>query len=89
MIHVTIFCNEDRECVGFQTEGHAEYADPGEDIICAAVSVLVINTINSIETFAVLLVQSNTLICFPDFQCYRKQQAPPYKCSFLLTTRYY
>ena len=52
MIHVTIFCNEDKECVGFQTEGHAEYADPGEDIICAAVSVLVINTLNSIEAFA-------------------------------------
>ena len=51
MIHVTIFYNEDKECVGFQTEGHAEYADPGEDIICAAASVLVINTINSIETF--------------------------------------
>ena len=49
MIHVTIFHNEDKECVGFQTEGHAEYADPGEDIICAAVSMLVINTINSIE----------------------------------------
>ena len=49
MIHVTIFCNEDKECVGFQTEGHAEYAEPGEDIICAAVSILVINTINSIE----------------------------------------
>ena len=52
MIHVTIFCNEDKECVGFQTEGHAEYADPGEDIICAAVSMIVINTINSIEVFA-------------------------------------
>ena len=52
MIHVTIFHNEDKECVGFQTEGHAEYADPGEDIICAAVSILVINTINSIEAFA-------------------------------------
>ena len=52
MIHVTVFCNEYKECVGFQTEGHAEYADPGEDIICAAVSILVINTINSIEAFS-------------------------------------
>ena len=41
MIHVTIFCNEDKECVGFQTEGHAEYADPGSDIVCAAVSAAV------------------------------------------------
>ena len=34
---------------GFQVKGHAEYADPGEDILCSAVSALTINTINSIE----------------------------------------
>ena len=49
MIHVTIFQNKYKECVGFQTEGHAEYADPGQDIVCAAASILVINTINAIE----------------------------------------
>ena len=31
--------------------GHAEYADPGQDIVCAAASILVINTINAIEEF--------------------------------------
>ena len=31
--------------------GHAGYAEIGEDIVCAAVSALVINTINSIEKF--------------------------------------
>lgn len=35
----------------FMISGHAEYAEEGEDIICAAVSALVINTINSIEEF--------------------------------------
>ena len=40
-----------REIVGFQTEGHAGYADAGSDIVCAAISVLVINTINSVEQF--------------------------------------
>ncbi len=35
----------------FTIKGHAGYADPGEDIVCAAVSALVINTINSIEKF--------------------------------------
>ena len=29
--------------------GHAEYAEKGKDIVCAAVSVLVINTLNSLE----------------------------------------
>lgn len=35
----------------FMIDGHAGYADFGEDIICAAVSALVINAINSIEAF--------------------------------------
>lgn len=35
----------------FMIDGHAGYADAGEDIVCAAVSALVINTINSIEQF--------------------------------------
>ena len=36
--------------VGFYSTGHAEYADPGSDIVCAAVSALIINTMNSIES---------------------------------------
>lgn len=34
---------------GFSTAGHAGYAEAGEDIVCAAVSVLVLNTVNSVE----------------------------------------
>ncbi len=30
-------------------KGHAGYADSGSDIVCAAVSMLVINTVNSLE----------------------------------------
>lgn len=52
MIHVTIYENSRKECVGFQTEGHADYKDEGQDIVCAAASVLVINTINAIEAYA-------------------------------------
>ena len=65
MIHVTIFQNKYKECVGFQTEGHAEYADPGQDIVCAAASILVINTINAIEEFTeddASLLLLNTMI---------------------------
>ncbi|MBO5259453.1 MAG: ribosomal-processing cysteine protease Prp [Agathobacter sp.] len=41
---------EDQEQVtGFRCIGHAGYAEAGSDIICAGVSTLVINTINSIE----------------------------------------
>lgn len=35
----------------FIIDGHAGYAEEGSDIVCAAVSALVINTINSIEEF--------------------------------------
>ena len=36
---------------GFTCIGHAGYAAAGSDIICAAISILVINTINSIDSF--------------------------------------
>ena len=52
MIHVTIFQNDRKECIGFQTKGHAEYADEGQDIVCAAATVLVLNTINAIDLYA-------------------------------------
>jgi len=51
MIHAVIFQNKTKECIGFQLEGHAGYAEEGQDIVCAAISVLVINTINAIEAY--------------------------------------
>ena len=35
----------------FVSSGHAGYAEEGQDIVCAAVSALIINTVNSIEKF--------------------------------------
>ena len=35
----------------FVSKGHAGYAEEGQDIVCAAVSVLIINTVNSLEAF--------------------------------------
>ncbi len=51
MIHVTIFENKEKTCVGFHAQGHADYADEGNDIVCAAASVLIINTVNAIEMY--------------------------------------
>ena len=51
MINITVFRDDNGICNGFQCMGHAGYADYGQDIVCAAVSVLVVNTINSIEEF--------------------------------------
>ena len=39
------------EYQGFSCKGHAGYGEAGKDIICAAVSALTVNTINSIEKF--------------------------------------
>ncbi|MFG6382809.1 MAG: ribosomal-processing cysteine protease Prp [Lachnospiraceae bacterium] len=69
MIYVTIYENSEQEYIAFQCVGHAEYADAGEDIICAAVSALVINTINSIEhlvsdEFNIVTNQESGLIDF-------------------------
>ena len=52
MIRITIYQNKQNKCIGFHSEGHAEYEEQGQDIVCAAVSMLVINTINSIEMLA-------------------------------------
>ena len=49
MIKVTIYENMYHEITGFDARGHAGYADAGSDIVCSAASVLMINTINSIE----------------------------------------
>ena len=51
MIYVTIYQNNHEEITGFRTKGHAGYAQAGQDIVCAAVSVLIINTINAIDAF--------------------------------------
>ena len=51
MIRVSVFKNSADEIVSFELKGHAGYKDAGKDIICAATSILVINTINSVEQF--------------------------------------
>lgn len=51
MTRVTFYQNSNQEYVGFFTENHAGYAEEGEDIVCAAISALVTNTVNSMEAF--------------------------------------
>lgn len=50
MIKVTFY--EKDNCVyRIKFNGHAGYAKHGEDIVCSAVSLLTLNTFNSIEDF--------------------------------------
>ena len=50
MINITIQTKNHNYKAVF-SEGHAEYAEAGEDIVCSAVSILLINTANAIEQF--------------------------------------
>lgn len=50
MIQVTMFMDSaTNHITGFHTYGHAGYADEGYDIICSAVSAIVLTTVNSID----------------------------------------
>ena len=51
MIQVTIY-KDSRNIIRRCTfSGHANYAYEGEDIVCSAVSILFINTVNAVERF--------------------------------------
>lgn len=49
MLTVTFSKNSDGIYHEVCIEGHAEYAEMGQDIVCAGISALFINTANSIE----------------------------------------
>ena len=51
MTRCILYLDSTGNYTGFSVRGHAGYAEAGSDIVCAAVSMLVINTINSIQQF--------------------------------------
>ena len=50
MTNITVF-SADNTYIGFCASGHSGYADEGSDIVCAGISALTINFINSVEKF--------------------------------------
>lgn len=56
MIKAHFLSNNDTFC-GFLLKGHADSGEFGYDIVCAAVSVLAINTVNSLEQLAFVTPQ--------------------------------
>lgn len=88
MVTITIYENQNKEYTAFRCMGHAEYAVLGEDIVCAAVSVLVINTINSVEhlvsdKFELATDQESGLIDFSLQEGYSKESllSPSPRCT--------
>lgn len=51
MIEITISRDKARDITGFKVSGHALFDEAGRDIVCSAVSMLTINTLNAIEEF--------------------------------------
>ncbi len=49
MIKAIFYRESDGTYKGFSIKGHAMFGKYGKDIVCSAVSVLAINTINSVE----------------------------------------
>lgn len=52
MIQVQVKESDDGNVVGFYVSGHAGFSEYGTDVVCAGVSMLVINCMNSIEQFS-------------------------------------
>ena len=48
-VDIAVNKDKDGEFTAFICNGHAEFARCGKDIVCSAVSLLVINTINSLD----------------------------------------
>ncbi len=52
MTEVSFRLNADRKITGFTSSGHAGYRKKGQDIVCSAISVLVITAENALEEVA-------------------------------------
>ncbi len=52
MTKVTIYKSNNGSYRRFTCEGHSGFAKSGSDIVCASISILVINTINSLEALS-------------------------------------
>ncbi len=83
---MTIFRTDSDVIRGFRCSGHAGFAEYGQDIVCAAISILVINTLNSIQRF---LPEDRMTITSDEeeglIECHFSQE-PSEKCRLLLDT---
>ena len=50
MINITVK-KRNGSYLDFLSKGHAGYAEEGQDIVCAAVSALIVTTVNSLDEF--------------------------------------
>lgn len=49
MITIDVKQDEQKQIIGYSVQGHAGYAQAGQDIVCAAVSALAMASLNGLE----------------------------------------
>ncbi len=49
MTKITFYQNHAGQYTGFEVRNHSGFGEEGSDIVCAAISALTINTVNSLE----------------------------------------
>ena len=66
MTTITFYRDEDDKYYSFESSGHAGFAFKGKDIVCAGISTLCINFVNSVEklTASSCIVESDEKLGF-------------------------
>ncbi len=60
MVTVDLIKDENGSLKGFSCSGHADFDEDGSDIVCSAVSMLVMNTINCLATLTFNHIECET-----------------------------
>ncbi len=72
MIHATLTQDAEGRYVAYEAKGHAGYDADGRDIVCAAVSILGVTCVNSLEKLAGIVIhpaaneEGHLSFCLPD-----------------------
>jgi uncharacterized protein YsxB (DUF464 family) len=69
MIRSTVWRDQQGHIRRFSLRGHADAAEYGQDIVCAAVSILVTNAINSSEHLLNVCIANDDQVAPGDVKC--------------------
>jgi uncharacterized protein YsxB (DUF464 family) len=62
MIKVTIHRTQEGTIQSFKMTGHAEFAEHGQDIICAGASAVAVGTVNAIDQLCSIRAEEHTVM---------------------------
>ncbi|MCR5705145.1 MAG: ribosomal-processing cysteine protease Prp [Eubacterium sp.] len=85
MTNITIYRTAD-SYLGVEVSGHAGFAEAGEDIVCAGISVLTINLINSLEQLsedAFSVKEDEETGYIKVWMSYEEEEEPSYESQIL------